>query len=170
MCAGLQPRQRGTPGQVGWPFAGRLRSCLALWAKKRGFRAGGGVQGAGRDTQNLRTERGEPPGGWQWCEKFTSFPRRAVSHAQVSLPLLHSKAACLCADVMAGLQSEQRRDAGAGVQTWWSMEEGGRRRGKGSGVCPRGFSKPVLSPLAAAPARLSGPQVSSSSGWTSSRS
>lgn len=170
MCAGLQPRQRGTAAKS----ADHLQVVWGpVWPSeqnKTGFRAGVGVQGAGRDTQKLRRECAEPPGGWQWREKFSSFPTRALSHPQVSLPLVHSKAACLCTDVMAGLQSEQQRDAGAGVQTWWSMEEGGRRQGEGSGVCPKGFSRPVLSPLAAAPVRLSGPQVSSSSGWTNSRS
>lgn len=63
MCAGLQPRQKGTRAKAAdyprvfwgpvWPSG----------QNKTGFGAGVGVQGAGRDAQILRREGAEPPGG-----------------------------------------------------------------------------------------------------------
>lgn len=75
----------------------------------------------------------------------------------------------LFADVMAELQTEQQRDE-LELQSrldgaWRRVAEGEIETG--AGFVPSGFSKPVLSPPAAAPALPSGLQVSSSSGWTS---
>lgn len=97
-----------SPGRGGRLSSGVLGSCLAFWAKQ--IRVWGwGKYKAGRDTQILRRQGAEPPGGWQWCEKFSSTPQGALSHPQVSLSLVHSEAVRLCADVMAGLQSEQQK-------------------------------------------------------------
>lgn len=99
-------------------------------------------------------------------KSLVPFPEAAPCHTrQASLPVAHGGAACLRADVMTGLQNEldleSRHD-----EAWQEVAEGEER---GPGVS-RGVSRPVLSPPAAAPAPPSGPRVSSSSGWTSSRS
>lgn len=102
---------------------------------KQGFGAEVGVQGAGRDAQSCGETVQSCLVVHKGVKTLVPFPEEPCH--TVSLPLVHSEAACLCADVMAGLQSEQQSGAGAGVQTWWRMEEGGRGRGEGSGVRPR---------------------------------
>ncbi len=66
-----------SPGQGGRLSSGVLGSRLAFWAwQKWDLGAGVGVQVAGRDAQ------------WQWWEKFSSIPQRALSHPQASLSLV----------------------------------------------------------------------------------
>lgn len=102
-----------------------------------------------------------------WCEKFSSIPEKGLfALSQASLSLAQSEGARLFTDVMAELQIDELELQSRLDGAWRRVAEGKIERG--AGFVPSGFSKPVPSPPAAAPALPSGLQASSSSGWTSS--
>ena len=163
MCAGLQPRQKGTRAKAA-DYPGVFWG--AVWPSEQKQKQGLGLGWEYREqaeTPRYREERVQSRLVVDNGVKSLKFhsPESLVTPASVTLSQLRACALISWPELQSEASWSWSPDLMEHGGGWQSAEESGSRAS---------FSRPDPSPPAAVPARPSGLPVSSSSGWTSSRS